>query len=51
MRRTTVVIAIALTAGLALSGCGTTVVDDDSKSTSSPSDMTRENKGTTRKGG
>jgi hypothetical protein len=51
MRRTTTVIAIALAGGLALSACGMAEANDDSTPTHSPSDLTRENKGTTRKGG
>jgi len=55
LKRTTVAAAIAIVAGLTLSGCGITDsddgVDNGTHSTNSPSDMTRENKGTTRKGG
>ena len=55
MKRTIIVAAIAIVAGLTLSGCGITDsddgVDNGNHSTNSPSDMTRENKGTTRKGG
>jgi hypothetical protein len=53
MKRIAAVAAIAIAAGLALSGCGITDSDDgaDTHSTNSPSDMTRESKGTTKKGG
>ena len=52
MKRTTVAAAIVIVAGLTLSACGITDSDDaGTHSTNSPSDMTRENKGTTRKGG
>ena len=55
MKHIAAVAAIAIVAGLALSGCGITDSDDGADtgthSTNSPSDMTRENKGTTKKGG
>jgi len=51
MKRITTIAAIAIVAGLTLSGCGDTATGAGTHSTNSPSDMTRENKGTTRKGG
>jgi hypothetical protein len=56
MKRTAALITLALGASLALSACGTpapvpTPTHSDTHTGHSPSDMTRENKGTTRKGG
>lgn len=52
MKRITTIAALAIVAGLTLSACGITDdADTGTHSTDLPSDMTRENKGTTRKGG
>jgi len=53
VKRTAVIVVISLAAAIALSGCGMTSADDGKphSSHSSGDDMTRNNKGTTRKGG
>ena len=52
MKRTAALVLLALGATLALSACENPApVGDSSHSTDSPSDMTRDNKPTTRKGG
>jgi len=52
MKRITAVAAIVIVAGLTLSACGITDSDDaGTPSTNSPSDMTRDNKGVTRRAG
>ena len=53
MKRTAALVVLALAASIALSACGMTAADDGAphSSHSSGDDMTRDHKGTTRKGG